>query len=122
MKNTTEHQVKVGDFFVSSWGYDQTNITYYTVTKVTAKTVTLAEVYNRYIKRDDMARDFPSVSYDSYSVYALPTNEVKERAKPTRRKLKTDDYWGLMTNISSYSFARIWNGKPHRETAQGYGH
>ena len=119
---TVSHKINTGDFFVSSWGYDQTNITYYIVTKVTAKTVTLAEVYNRYISQDALARDCPSVSYDSYSDYALPTNEIKERAKPTRRKLKESEHWGLMTNISSYSFARIWDGKPHRQTAQGYGH
>ena len=30
--------VKIGDIFYSSWGYDQTNIDYYMVTKIIGKT------------------------------------------------------------------------------------
>lgn len=32
-----KHSVKVGDIFRSSWGYDQTNIDYYEVTKIIGK-------------------------------------------------------------------------------------
>jgi len=36
--------VKVGDIFVSSWGYDQTNIDFYKVLSVKNKTAVLAEI------------------------------------------------------------------------------
>lgn len=36
--------MKQGDIFVSSWGYDQTNVDFYEVVKVAAKTVTLIPI------------------------------------------------------------------------------
>lgn len=38
------HGYKVGDLLVSSWGYDQTNIEFYQVTKTTEKQVTVFEI------------------------------------------------------------------------------
>lgn len=39
-----KHDVKVGDIFKSSWGYDQTNIDFYEVIAVTGKSVTVSEI------------------------------------------------------------------------------
>ena len=36
--------MKQGDILVSSWGYEQTNVDFYEVVKVTAKTVTLIPI------------------------------------------------------------------------------
>jgi hypothetical protein len=36
--------VKVGDIFVNSWGYDQTNVDYYQVVSYKGKTVELREI------------------------------------------------------------------------------
>ena len=36
-----EHNIKVGDIFYNSWGYEQTNIDFYQVIKTTKKTITL---------------------------------------------------------------------------------
>lgn len=36
--------MKQDDIFVSSWGYEQTNVDFYEVVKVTAKTVTLIPI------------------------------------------------------------------------------
>ena len=36
--------MKQGDIFVSSWGYDQTNVDFHEVVKVAAKTVTLIPI------------------------------------------------------------------------------
>ena len=36
--------MKQGDVFVSSWGYEQTNVDFYEVVKVTAKTVMLIPI------------------------------------------------------------------------------
>lgn len=38
------HTLQVGDVLVSSWGYDQTNIDYYQVTRRTAKTVSIRPI------------------------------------------------------------------------------
>jgi hypothetical protein len=39
-----KHDVKVGDIFQCSWGYDQTNIDYYEVTRVMASMVEVREI------------------------------------------------------------------------------
>ena len=36
-----QHNIKVGDIFYNSWGYEQTNIDFYQVVKTTKKTITL---------------------------------------------------------------------------------
>jgi hypothetical protein len=38
------HNIKIGDIFYNSWGYDQTNIDFYQVVKTTAKTITLRQI------------------------------------------------------------------------------
>lgn len=43
MKEMT-HSVKIGDMFSMSWGYDQTNVNYFQVTRVTGKGVYVREI------------------------------------------------------------------------------
>lgn len=43
-KRNRPHDVKVGDIFKCSWGYDQTNIDYYEVTKVIGAMVEICEI------------------------------------------------------------------------------
>ena len=44
MTTPITHDVKIGDIFYTSWGYEQTNTEFYQVTKVTAHMVWLREV------------------------------------------------------------------------------
>lgn len=46
-KQTETASVKVGDLFSYSWGYDQTNVEFYQVTKVSGKTFTIREIASR---------------------------------------------------------------------------
>jgi len=39
-----KHNIKPGDIFYNSWGYEQTNIDFYQVVKTTAKTITLRKI------------------------------------------------------------------------------
>jgi len=48
------HDIKIGDIFVYSWGYDQTNIEFYQVTATTSKTVTIREVESKEIENNHM--------------------------------------------------------------------
>lgn len=44
-RRTKPHDVKVGNIFKASWGYDQTNVDFYAVTKVTgAHTIQLEQI------------------------------------------------------------------------------
>ena len=49
-----KHNIKPGDIFYNSWGYEQTNIDFYQVVKTTAKTITLRKIKSK------------SVDYNAY--------------------------------------------------------
>lgn len=50
-KKANQRQVKIGDVFVNSWGYDQTNIDYFQVVGLTAKSVKLQAIESNEIER-----------------------------------------------------------------------
>ena len=41
--------IEIGDIYVSSWGYDQTNVEYYKVIKKTEKMIWLRAVGQKYL-------------------------------------------------------------------------
>jgi hypothetical protein len=49
-----DHDVKEGDVFRSSWGYDQTNVDYFQVTKVIGKMVEVRKIAQERIDTGDM--------------------------------------------------------------------
>ncbi len=44
---TMSHGVKVGDVFVESWGYDQTNVDFYQVTRAMPKSVEIRAIHGK---------------------------------------------------------------------------
>ena len=86
--------IKVGDIFVDSWGYDQTNIDFYKVTKK----------MNKSVKRGQC----------SVTVVPDPDHVIGEEMT----KLPKDGW----IRTKSFSRACPWNGEPLEETACGYGH
>ena len=69
----------VGDILYSSWGYDQTNIDFYQVVKVTAKTITVKEI--------NYKSDYDS----SMSGYKVPVkNAFIDDLEYTRKVISTD--------------------------------
>ena len=88
-KRNAPHDIKVGDVFRCSWGYDQTNIDFYQVTRVLERSVeiraidsmseetawlqgTCVPALNQFIgkpklKRVSMVCDKPSISINSFS-------------------------------------------------------
>ena len=51
---TPKHNIKVGDIFYHSWGYEQTNIDFYQVVAITAKTVSIREIKGVADKHDSL--------------------------------------------------------------------
>jgi len=49
--------IKVGDIWSCSWGYDQTNVDFYVVVKVTGKMVHLREIGSRFVSADQVVPD-----------------------------------------------------------------
>lgn len=94
--------MKVGDIFVAKWGYDQTNATFFEVTKVSEKQATLLRLTTDIEWKGN-----------TMTGTAMPGSVTETaKARKLRRKILgkgTDD---PAFRIESYMFARKWNGKP----------
>lgn len=95
------HNIKIGDVFVYSWGYDQTNIEYYQVTATTDKTVTIRE-----IKSGDVENDYMMMTGKST---AIKDTFIGEPMRKT--PYFSSGQWRL--NMS-YGICSPWDGKPQR--------
>jgi len=101
------HALKQGDIMYSSWGYNQTNITFYRVTRATATTVMLERLRNRLVER--------------MNVMDLVAPSDESNGEVGRRKVKRyddEDY----VEINSYKNAYPWDGRPKAKTGPGCGH
>lgn len=101
---------QVGDILYSSWGYDQTNIDFYEVRKVTGSMVVLQQLEDKIVRND------------GYMHYVVPV-PGRYKGVPLRRKFgpswRGDEY---TVGIKSYASASKWDGTPKGETGWGYGH
>jgi len=96
--------VEVGDIFVCSWGYDQTNIDFYKVVKKTKTGVSIVPMSKKVIEYSDR-----------YMTGKVLPGEVFVGSKPIRRKLNKygDKYY---ISINSFSSAQKWSGRPETFT------
>lgn len=93
--------VKVGDIFVATWGYDQTNANFFQVVKVGAKSVSVREIKGRIDNPNDQ----------SMTGSSLPIKNSFKGAPKTR---KLYEYSGepRFNAGDSMGSARPWNGRP----------
>lgn len=116
-------QPVVGDILYSSWGYDQTNIEYYKVTKVSEFSVWLQKVNSQVIDQVGWAH-YKVVPTES-SEYQVRTNQFQDnepskyetRIYPVKRyKIQFSQYNGYGVNLNSYASAFFWDGTPKTES------
>ena len=90
---------KVGDILSSSWGHEQTNVDFYKVTKVTAKSIKLEQV----------ATAETDTGFLTGTAMPVLDSVVGE---PTTRRFYSigDGRYGC--RLSSFSSAYLWDGKP----------
>ena len=94
--------VNVGDIYVCSWGYDQTNIDYYKVTNVKNKTVNLVSIgQNRNYTGPMQGECVPDPSVVGNKIY-------------TKRMIDNGD--SVSFKMTSYSWAYKWSGKTNHFT------
>ena len=98
-------QVEVGGIYYTSWGYDQTNVDFYQVVGRTAKTVQYIGLGKSIYDTDCPATDI-----------SVPDKTIKGE------RVYTAKINGNGWRISSFEFARPWDGKPKHQTATGWGH
>jgi len=115
-ERTKPHTLKEGDILYSSWGYEQTNINFYQVTKVISdRTVEIREIKSKILD---------SSSYGTDTVIALkndfltPRGEYDKRGLTMIKRPSANNTIGL----SNYESAWVWDGKPCQETSVGWGH
>lgn len=117
MQNITNtHTVKVGDIFGASWGYDQTNVNYYQVTKLVGKsTVEIREIKATRVD-DSHVMPVKDNFTDTSHLNNYKNNE------PVRKRVKSSGYRTHSLKVFEFSNAYLWDGKPNYETPLGYGH
>jgi len=89
--------VNIGDIYVCSWGYDQTNIDYYKVTNVKNKTVNLVSIGQKRNYTGHMQGE------------CVPDPSVVGNKIYTKRII--DNGNSVSFKMTSYSWAYKWNGK-----------
>ena len=94
--------VNVGDIFVSSWGYDQTNVDFYTVLTVKNKTAVLVEIGK-------------TLNYTGHMQGICIPNPKEVGNKPlTKRILSMNG--SPYFKMASYASASPWNGREQHFT------
>ena len=95
-------KVNVGDIFVCSWGYDQTNIDYYKVLEVKNKSVVIAGIGQNRTYTGHMQGE------------CTPVPNAVGNKRITKRIIPNGDSVSL--KMTSYSWAYPWNGKTNNFT------
>ena len=94
-----KHNIKIGDIFYNSWGYEQTNIDYYQVVKATKKTISLRRIKGT-------AEDYNNSGMTG-SVIPLKNNFVDNEVIRKTPYLYNNDWWIKF----DYGASRKWNGE-----------
>ena len=102
--------VLVGDIFYSSWGYDQTNVDFYQVTKVGPAMIAIRQIDKLVVR----GRGEPQE-------YVEPKPNVFD-GPVMNKKLKTTYDGRPSVTLNSYSSAYKWDGKAKPQTGGSYGH
>ena len=105
---TRDHDIKVGDIYYTSWGYDQTNIDFYKVVNVRGSRIDLKELTQKYADRGEGGYDDSVVPGDSFANDKIYT--VSARAD------------GTLTSLSSFEYLTKWDGQPKYQTNPYAGH
>jgi hypothetical protein len=118
-----QHNVKVGDIFNTSWGYDQTNVEFFEVVDVRGKHAILRQIGAASV--DDGSGCERTVAQSG--AYLEPRHENDRLRKPLRRliqdgHIKIDDVrtahpWGQRDAITGTIIGRAMH-----QTAAGWGH
>lgn len=105
---TKDHDVKIGDIYYTSWGYDQTNIDFYKVVNVRGSRIDLKELTQQYVDRGEGGYDDSVIPGDEFANDKIYT--VSARAD------------GTLTSLSSFEYLSKWDGRPKYQTNPYAGH
>lgn len=125
--------VQVGDFFVSSWGYDQTNVDFYKVVGLTPKGVKVQQWTSAVVggaggpSESVVPGEAPATYVDDSA--ATPDMDYWDRQEvlvykpvPVQTKRLSAAGSSVWFKVNSYSSAHKWDGRPEHKTGSGWGH
>src|SRR6478736_9200168 len=118
--NTSRRPV-VGDFVYTSWGYDQTNVTFYHVVGFTpsGKSLKVVEVMTHREPMGSQERVTPSTEPTVYRRWNADYSDMVETTAVPFNLLWRDDRG--YASIAGHG-AFLWDGRPEYATAPGWGH
>jgi hypothetical protein len=91
---------KEGDVIVNTWGYEQTNVNYYKVYKVTAKTISVIEISQKMVEN----------SLYSHGMACEVMPDVENLANnPANYNLRVYEN-GRLSNPESFYYMKKWSG------------
>ena len=114
-----KYGVKVGDLFVASWGYEQTNLNYYQVTEILgAEYVMISEVYpviseeKNYtgMSRDVTVLDPCGMMLEKKQGWTIAIEDNEKGAKRKVKNCGTAEKPSLFIDVDSVIFARKQTG------------
>lgn len=94
---------KVGDILYTSWGYEQTNVNYCQIVKMTAKTIWIKEIYSNIVE-DSI--------YSHGMAYNVTPDKDKFKDGGMEFRLRVYAKGALSTADNFYRF-RKWDGTPN---------
>ncbi len=98
-----QHNLSIGDILYSSWGYDQTNIDFYQITKVMGRKVEIREIAGRLINGEDGFMTGERTAMKDHFV-DVPRIRIPQGLNGS----------GLYIKVSECASAWLWDGKPQR--------
>lgn len=101
------HDYVVGDILAGSWGYDQTQVSWYQVLEVKDKMVKIHEIDQKYLRDDGV----------SALVMPIP-GKFRTREKTLLKRVQPNGRVAITTYLS----VSKWDGHPKSVTGSGGGH
>lgn len=100
-----EHSLREGDILYSSWGYDQTNVDFYQVMRITPKKVVLR-------KLQTILRETGFMSGEATTLLNLFEDHNKVNPNLITCKVSLSKYFGDCVYFRYRGVAQKWDGEP----------
>jgi len=115
------HDIKIGDVFVESWGYNQTNIDFFQVIRTMPKSVEIIHIAGRPVGTGHATKLTPDVIDNTDGIKG--SRKLVQFLDYNRNKIgpREEDMRPFLT-MSSFSTAFLWDGESayHDTIAAGY--
>jgi hypothetical protein len=99
--------VKAGEIFVSSWGYDQTNVDFYKVLEDAP--------YGKFAKLKSLGNKFVKFNESGMCGSVVPNLEI-ECGEVIKKKVLGQKYGKPAFKVRSCSYAYPWSGNPQHNS------